>query len=250
MKSPFLPLLLGCALLSPLHAADTAVQPDGTSATHAAKIIRTKEISYPLKLLNEGVSRGEVTVLLQLNEEGVITDTLPVAYTHEPFLKATLDALKEWKYEPGRVEGQPVTTVCEVSIRFEVSGVLVFERFGPIMPHENLGRDEFAYKVQGLRNLDRIPTPLHVAQPVYPKEWISQGLRGSVTVDFYVDETGAVRMPTVGANDHPWLAASAFNAVREWRFTPPTRDGKPVLVRCQQIFNFAPPQSGSVSTSQ
>ena len=249
MKTPLLPLFLAAALLTSSLAAEPATAQPGDTGTHAAKIHRTKEVIYPLKLLNEGVTNGEVTVLLEVDEKGVVKDTLPVAYTHEPFLKATLDTIKEWKYAPARVEGEPVSSVCEVNIRFEVSGILVYERFGPVMPHENLGKDAFAYRVHGLRNLDRIPTPLHITQPVYPKEWINQGIRGSVTVDFYVDEAGVVRMPTVSANDNPWLAASAFEAVRTWRFTPPTRNGKPVLVRCQQIFNFTPPQAANLSAS-
>jgi TonB family protein len=232
--------LLSSALAGLLVASIASAAP-AEPTTFSARIFRNVDVTYPLSLLRDGVSHGEARVLININDKGVIIDTLPLAYTHKPFLTATLDALKKWKYEPGRIDNVPVNTLCEITVRFEVSGILVFDRTPVNMPHQDIAGEEYVYRVHGVRTLDRIPTPLHITQPVYPKDWIAQGLRGKVTVDFYVDETGAIRMPSVGASDHPLLAASVVQAVSEWRFTPPTRRGQPVLVRCQQVFNFTPP---------
>jgi len=60
-----------------------------------------------------------------------------------------------------------------------------------------------------------------------------------VEVRFYIDETGAVRMPAVDSDAHPYLAETAVTAVKEWRFAPPTHDGRPVLVAASQVFDFS-----------
>jgi TonB family protein len=61
-----------------------------------------------------------------------------------------------------------------------------------------------------------------------------------VVVDFYIDETGAVRMPYVTGRPHTLLANLAVDAVRQWKFEPPTRNGTPVLVHARQVFHFNP----------
>jgi TonB family protein len=63
----------------------------------------------------------------------------------------------------------------------------------------------------------------------------------TVTVEFYIDEQGNVRMaavPRESAGDI--YAAAAVAAVEQWRFEPPLRKGRPVLVLAQQEFNFRP----------
>jgi outer membrane biosynthesis protein TonB len=59
-----------------------------------------------------------------------------------------------------------------------------------------------------------------------------------VSVDFFIDETGSVRMPAVSANDDVHLTALAIDALRQWKFEPPTHNGRPVLAKAVQVFNF------------
>ena len=76
--------------------------------------------------------------------------------------------------------------------------------------------------------------------PKYAKDAEKQGVRGNVKVHFYIDENGEVRMPSVDGEAHPYLAAEAIAAVRGWRFTPPTANGKPATVAALQEFRFSP----------
>jgi TonB family protein len=95
--------------------------------------------------------------------------------------------------------------------------------------------DHYIFQSFHLRDLDHIPTPVEVVAPVAKLE----GAPRSVTVEFYIDEQGRVRMPAVdreAADDT--LAAAAVAAVEKWRFEPPVRKGRPVLVFAEQPFNF------------
>lgn len=57
-------------------------------------------------------------------------------------------------------------------------------------------------------------------------------------VYFYVDETERVRMPAVAPETYPCLSFIATEAIRGWKFEPPTRDGWPVLAAAVQDFDF------------
>jgi hypothetical protein len=45
-------------------------------------------------------------------------------------------------------------------------------------------------------------------------------------------------MPAGSQKDDSQLIALAITALRQWRFEPPTRNGRPVLVAAIQVFNF------------
>jgi TonB family protein len=226
--------LVACVVLVTARAGEPAAANDT-----GFKIIRTVPLQYPIALMRDGVAHGEARVLINVNAEGRLTETLVLAYTHAPFAVAAVNAVNQWRYEPARLNGETVGTVADCSFRFDVDGILMVQRMGPpIYQKRDPFGENFAYKPYGLNALDGIPTPVRVISPIYPDDWVKQGLRGKVTIDFYIDETGAVRMPSVTSDAHPILAASAAAAVREWRFAPPLRKGRPVLVHCEQLFTF------------
>jgi TonB family protein len=230
-----------CAADQPATPTATASETGGLSIITPCKVKRTQPIDYPLALLRSGISHGEARVLANIDADGRLTESMILGYTHKPFATSALAALAVWKFEPARINGEPVGTVADITFRFEVDGILLVERVGvpQYTPGDTYGRD-YTYHPHGLRSLDAIPTPLHVTQPIYPKEWIDQGLRGTIAIDFYIDETGTVRMPSVSATQNPLLAAAASAAVREWKFSPPQHKGRPVLAHCQQVFKFEP----------
>jgi TonB family protein len=58
----------------------------------------------------------------------------------------------------------------------------------------------------------------------------SRATEGNADLTFVIDETGAVRVPTVvAASDHA-IGLAALTAIKQWKFTPPRRRGEPVLV--------------------
>jgi periplasmic protein TonB len=69
-------------------------------------------------------------------------------------------------------------------------------------------------------------------KPVYPEEGLRAGLEGLVVLEAIVDERGRVGhdIKVVRRLGHGFDEA-AVAAVRQWRFRPATRDGKPIKVR-------------------
>jgi TonB family protein len=206
------------------------------------EIITLPEIEFPVRLLHRGVTTGEVHVLVKIGPDGRLIDTLVTAYTHKILADATLAALAQGTFRPLEADGQPVTTLTALVLRFETSGMLVVERLGP--DSTELRPGVFAYQPCDPKRLDQPLQAISTRSPDYPREFKAQGVRGSVVLVYYVDETGRVRMPMVDRAENDLLAGLSLQAVEQWRFTPPTSARKPVLVRVRQEFEFVPGQPG------
>lgn len=72
------------------------------------------------------------------------------------------------------------------------------------------------------------PKPIHQVPPVYPDELRQQGIEGEVELQFVIDEKGIVQFVEVMKPLHPYLNYTAVQAIKQWRFEPPLREGKPV----------------------
>ena len=70
---------------------------------------------------------------------------------------------------------------------------------------------------------------IHSVQPEYPDVAREAGIQGSVRLEVYVAEDGAVSDARVLAGERI-LADAALAAVRQWRYQPALLDGKPVRV--------------------
>lgn len=236
MKAPFLSLLVATA------ACGLAQPASPLPPIQSAKIVQTVDPIFPEALLGTYRHGGEVTVLASIREDGQLADWLPTRYTDPLFAQAAVTALKQWKFEPARDRGEPVPVTVELRFLFEVRGVVVSVSAAELLEatfNELAGGR--AYAPCTLRELDRIPVPLRTVNPTYPAQLASRGVVGEVAIYFYIDEHGAVRMPYVRQHDQPLLAKLAADAVRQWKFEPPTRRGRPTLVHVRQLFRFSAP---------
>lgn len=239
MKTTGLLFLAILSAMTPLIASTpSAPAPD---ADYVPVRIRQKTNAvYPLRLLYEGVVRGEATAVLEIDSTGRVVDQLITAYTHREFAEEMKRAISRWTFEPGTVNGEPVVSILTLTFDFSVDGVVTYEKRFPSLRDETFG-DRFAYFPRGSESLDSKPVGVSMEPPVYPKAWIDEGRSGSVTIRFFIDETGAARLPVIIAHSDTALANAAVAAVKQWKFEPPRVHGKPVLALAEQTFVFEPP---------
>ncbi|MFI5336730.1 MAG: energy transducer TonB [Opitutales bacterium] len=235
-----LPLLGILSLLSPCApATEPAPMSQPESVTRPCRIIETEKGRFPLMMINLGVRHGTVQIMLEIDETGKLTDLLVTGYSHESFAEEVKRVVREWKFEPALEQGQPISTILDLTYKFEMIGTLMTEVKIDYLPRfSDTWLESDAFHAATLKQLDRIPTPVKIVSPGYPQAWASSGITGSIIVDFYIDATGRTRMATCPAGTNPQLAGIALAAVRRWEFTPPTRQGQPVLVHAQQAFKF------------
>jgi TonB family protein len=202
-------------------------------------INQTSVLVYPPIMLYNAIYYGEARVVISVDENGKLTDCLVTGYTNEAFADAAVGALRRWSYESARANGRARTSRADVLFIFRDKGVIVQNLPGALEQYRTFGafQDRYVFKPCKLGELDRIPTPVHVVPPVVAKSSEAH----TVMVEFYIDEEGRVRMPAVARESADDIfAAAAVSAVEQWRFEPPLRRGRPVLVYAQQEFSFRP----------
>lgn len=196
---------------------------------------------FPVTLIGQGITRGHVVVAVSVNETGKLDDWLVLEYSQEALARSAVHALQGWRFTPARLDGQPARATTELRIDFSVEGVVITsnitERFFADM-FDNLGERRSAYRPCRPGELDHLPARLAGETPHYATAAEKDGVRGSVDVHFYINEQGEVRLPSVRTGSHPYLMEQAVEAVRTWKFEPPTHQGRPVLVAVAQKFEF------------
>jgi len=226
-------VLLGGSALAQVHSPAAGWQ--------QLQIDQNVEPIFPSHLLNRGVTEGMAQVAINVDASGQLTDWLAVKYTEPELAGAAVAAIKQWKFKPARLQGESVGATVDLVFHFEARGVVVSTATTGEAVEGRLARlrsGVFAYQPCSARELDRVPMPTVTVRPQYPKMLADKGVKGQVTVEYYIDETGAVRMPAVSADDNPILGALTVIAIGQWKFTPPTSRGKGVLVKASQVFDF------------
>jgi TonB family protein len=194
---------------------------------------------FPSDLLIQGIDEGEVQAVLSVDAQGRLSDLLIVGYTNSAFADMVTKVLPTWTYDAARIHGRPQASRVDIDITFSNEVNIVVVNLGWHY-WENVagGVRRFAYKTYKLGDLDRIPTPVQIVRPGNPNGE-APGSDRTVAVEFFIDETGRVRVPTVDREQAGnILAAAAIAAVEQWKFEPPLRHGRPVLVLVQQDFKF------------
>lgn len=208
---------------------------------------QTEEAVFPESLVGLGIKSGAASIAIAVDDKGQLTDYLVTGYTHPEFARSAVAALKKWKFQPAQIHGYARNSESELTFKFQVEGVVVVSISalnGSEIIEYKLAPLSRAYTACTLAELDRIPTPSKIVNPIYPKQVARSSRGGRVSVKFYIDEEGNVRMPSVSREqieENEELAAIAVGAVSQWKFDPPLQKGRPVLVRAEQVFNFNPP---------
>lgn len=234
-------ILAACGLLVWPYAL---VHADAAAGYQPLGIIQTTEAVFPPEPLAWGYLTGRATIMIAVDASGKLTDSLAISYTQPYFARAALTALRQWTYEPARSNGRPVGVTKRIEFKFGVDGPVVVSQNVSVFADELLRRivpEESGYRAYDIQEIDGKLNAIRMVRPAYTKEMEARGLSGTVTLAYYVDEQGRVRLPVVLNDADPDLASQAVEAMKKWQFEPPTRHGQPVLVWVRQDVRFNMP---------
>ena len=83
------------------------------------------------------------------------------------------------------------------------------------------------------------PKTVKRVEPKWPSASLRDAAAAVVVIDCVIGTDGRVHAPHItGDVPAPFLAYAALDALRQWRFTPATADGKPVSVQFDIRMNF------------
>ncbi len=94
------------------------------------------------------------------------------------------------------------------------------------------------FTVKDINELDFEPKVIKSSSPVFPKEMWDVEASGQVLVEFFIDSKGNVRAPGLKSSSNDYFAIAALTAIKDWKFQPPMKRGKPVTARAYQPFFF------------
>ncbi|RXK55147.1 TonB family protein [Oleiharenicola lentus] len=197
--------------------------------------------AYPPSLQTAGITRGYAIAAVSIDTEGKVQDAMILAHTHARLAEVTRQALGEWRFIPARLDGTPVPVQTELRIDYSLEGAVITSNLLNHFFFDHLeGAGDLAVKTAlcSAAKLDRPPQLVAGDAPRYAEGANKDGVSGRVQVHFYIDERGEVRFACAEPAGHPYLLAQAVQAVRRWKFDPPTSRGRPVMVAAVQEFDF------------
>ncbi|MEI9986730.1 MAG: TonB family protein [Aliidongia sp.] len=170
------------------------------SVIEPAKPIDRPPPSYPDRA---GNSLGHVKIQFTIDANGRVQD--PQVLESAPpglFDAAALDAMKAWRYEPRRVDGQAVTQPNNmIALDFAP---------GPVDPAHTA-------------------VMINAGPAYYPREAYQKGLEGDVTVSFDIDQNGIVKNAKAIHSTVPEIFdGDAVSSIKNSRFRPVTVNGMSV----------------------
>jgi TonB family protein len=170
--------------------------------------------------------QGEVLLAVNVNEKGEV-DNIEVLKGPAPLVLSALDAVKQWRYAPYLKDGVAVPVNSTVTVNFALAGTKPageqVQRAGMVRTDE--------------RVILRTPPLAYRVEPVYPLEAKEKGIEGEVRFALTVDEQGDVVDVQV-LRGNAMLVSAAYEAVRQWKYTPVFMDGVPIRVYVSVAIKF------------
>ena len=83
-------------------------------------LVRRVNPVYP-PLARQARIQGQVVLRAQISKDGSI-ENLQLVSGHPMLVQSALDAVKQWKYKPYLLNGEPVEEDTEVLVNFTLSG--------------------------------------------------------------------------------------------------------------------------------
>jgi TonB family protein len=83
------------------------------------RLLRKMDPEYPSQLQQLGVE-GTVVIRAVISKDGAVLNPIVVNTVDARLAKSALDSVRNWQYEPGRLNGEPVETLTTISIEFQL----------------------------------------------------------------------------------------------------------------------------------
>ena len=194
------------------------------------------EVTYPWYARSE-VS-GYAEVLFEVDSNGDPRDFVILKSTHRAFSLAIINTIKEINFTPATHNGKPVSAQVIHQNHFLPDRYVAERKITEKSPPYRVNPHSLPLLVYGPRDLDNPLKALTTISPSYPANLKNTDRGGGVLLEFYVDRNGSVRAPKVISSSHEIFSQSAIEAIRQWKFSQPTRKGEPVTALARQQFNF------------
>jgi TonB family protein len=195
---------------------------------------------YPLSKRMEGIE-GQVVLQFVLDRSGRVINPIVSSSTAPEFNEFALQAVRDWRFLPGLVEGEPVDLEVSYPVTFASEKGSLGAAPGSIFSVLDLIFDTYYLKgPDGYELAEFEVTPIYRQAPERPRDDDGNLISGKVLVSFTVNTEGQVENAKVIESTATELEMPALTAIKYWQFIPRIREGKPVPGRVKQAISFNP----------
>jgi len=168
---------------------------------------------------------GTVLIRVMAGTDGVPRDLEVVQSPGPAFREPALAAVRQWRYEPGRLRGMPIDLPALAEVQFRRPNA-------PPSTSETASRRE---ERETPRNpVVEHPKLLHELEPDYPAALIGSGIEGTVLIRMLIGIDGVPQTFSVVRTSGPEFTESALAAAKEWRYEP---GNVPVQLEMEKAFS-------------
>jgi len=189
----------------------------------AENLVQKVKPIYPPEAKQRGM-QGEVLLEVSISATGDV-ENIRVTKGHPVLVLPAIVAVKQWKYRPYLVKGVAVPVMSTVPVNF----TLTDSGGGPGEKTESplirLNSDAMAANV------------IYRVDPVYPLEAKQKAVEGEVVFEVTINEQGEVSDVQV-LSGNAMLVSAAYEAVRQWRYTPVLLNGDPIRAKSTLTIRF------------
>lgn len=201
-------------------------------------VVQQTEPQYPGDAINAGLE-GDVMVAVVVGVDGHVLGARPVA-GNPALVRAAVDAVKEWIYQPMVRGGEAVKVEDVLTIRFRLppgqarSGAAIGGVSGISFAQPNVSRTNIPRQSNPLTG----PVLLSKTDPGYPFGERAAGVNGTVRLNLTIGTDGLAKNVRVVQSLDPELDRNAVAAVSKWRFAPARQDGVAVEIAASAEVDF------------
>jgi TonB family protein len=159
------------------------------------------------------------------------------------FARASLEAVRKWRFHPSMVDGKPVETVYRIQIHFNSILREAVPRIEVVSPQPQAPKltdeevsDEVVYKFSDPDIVK--PKTTYQVEPEFTDKARKLQESGDVMLSVVVGTDGRAHDIHVECSSVPDLNQQAIESVKLWKFEPGTKDRQPVPVKIEVDTSF------------
>lgn len=246
----FIAILSVVLLYSPAaFGSETEVDPaydynlTGDGVDLQFKVVR--DPIFPQSLRSKGMNWGHVTIQVDIDYTGELRDWLVTQASHKNFAEAVEKVVGQWKFASPIWKGKPISIIGAIDITFRARGDIISLDISSGISdlRGNQGRSSSLERIEtaNFDDLDTYPELIKSINPIVSQNLIDKHDNTTGVFSFYIDTEGYVRLPHINRTEGKIdirLLEAAQDALEQWRFTPPTKKGRKVIVEVSQPFTF------------
>ena len=210
--------------------ASTSLPPIRVSpGTVAGSAVSQAPPVYPVEAKEKGI-QGTVVLGAIISKRGEV-ENLRVVSGPEELQAAAMDAVRQWKYRPYLLNGNPVEVQTTINVNFSLGQPGSVAESAPGASRQPGRPLRVSAGVMAGQAIVQVP-------PVYPEEAKAERVQGIVVLHAVVSKEGDIEDLVVVSGPEQ-LSTSAIEAVRQWKYKPYLLNGEPVEVETTINVNYS-----------